>query len=272
MEHDPAIEAIEAIYDALDAGEAERALALAQAELLATSNEDPVVRFLTGVALFDLDRAEEAISEFRHAAENDPEDAEFHAYLAWSLFRVARFAEADSAVRRALELDDRLPEGHHVAGLLLERRGELASADRSFSQAARSDPERFPQPMRISSDDFAARLNAARTALEERFRKHLDQVTLLVEEVPSDTLIFDDEPPLDPEQTLGLFVGLPLGADSSFSPGGEVPPRIYLFKRNLERQSSATGDLAEEIRVTLFHELGHFLGMDEDEIERSGYA
>ena len=51
---------------------------------------------------------------------------------------------------------------------------------------------------------------------------------------------------------------------------GELPPTVYLFQRNLERVCGDREQLVEEIRVTLFHELGHALGFDEEGVARMG--
>ena len=45
---------------------------------------------------------------------------------------------------------------------------------------------------------------------------------------------------------------------------------IYLFQRNLERFADDEEHLREEIRTTLFHEIAHLLGWDEDEVEAMG--
>jgi len=76
--------------------------------------------------------------------------------------------------------------------------------------------------------------------------------------------LFEESPPLDPE-LLGLFVGTPIGEEGATG-SGELPPRILLFKRNLERYATDLDELLEEITVTLYHELGHYLGLDEDEL------
>jgi len=102
--------------------------------------------------------------------------------------------------------------------------------------------------------------------LPERFRRHLDQVAVTVEELPSDAVLQDDEPPLNPEDLIGLFVGPTLAELGSYGLTAELPPRILLFKRNLERLALELDELAEEIAVTLYHELGHYLGLDEDEL------
>ena len=96
-------------------------------------------------------------------------------------------------------------------------------------------------------------------------------MTLTVDDLPADSLLRAEQPPLDPE-LLGLFVGVPLSEQSSFSPGGELPPGILLFKRNLERLALQPAELIEEIAITVYHELGHYLGLDEQELEDLGFG
>jgi predicted Zn-dependent protease with MMP-like domain len=150
--------------------------------------------------------------------------------------------------------------------LLAERADGPAIADEHFEKAAALDPERFPAPCRLSDSDFEECIAAAREMLSEEFKRHLDRVVVTVEQLPSDDIIFDDKPPLDPE-LFGLFVGVPLTERTSFSPGGELPPRILLFKRNLERCFPELEELKREIAGTLHHELGHYLGMEEEDLE-----
>jgi predicted Zn-dependent protease with MMP-like domain len=63
---------------------------------------------------------------------------------------------------------------------------------------------------------------------------------------------------------LGLFVGVSLADRTAFSPGGELPARILLFQRNLERAFPAPELLTREIARTLHHARGHYLGLDEE--------
>jgi predicted Zn-dependent protease with MMP-like domain len=70
-------------------------------------------------------------------------------------------------------------------------------------------------------------------------------------------------------QLLGLYVGVPLPERTSAS--AETPDRIILYKANLEAISSSAEDLKEQIRQTLWHELGHYFGMDEKRLRRRGY-
>ncbi|WP_395747773.1 metallopeptidase family protein [Prosthecobacter sp.] len=90
-----------------------------------------------------------------------------------------------------------------------------------------------------------------------------------IEFVEMDALIDIDED-LDPD-LLGLFEG-----NARCDPLPETPdemPRIRLFLDNL--WDDCSGDLAtyrNEVRITFLHELGHYLGLDEDEVAALGLA
>ena len=66
---------------------------------------------------------------------------------------------------------------------------------------------------------------------------------------------------------LGLFIGSPI-----YEPGSSpLPPQIILFLENLSEL--AEGDEAsflEEVHITYLHELGHYLGLDEDDLDERG--
>jgi predicted Zn-dependent protease with MMP-like domain len=258
---------LDSIYVALDRGDASAALEIARSAL--AEDDDPVLHFLAGIALLELDRPEQAEVELRRAVELDAEDPEFRANLALALFASCHFDEAEREARCALEKDETLPDAHHSLALVLERFGRFDEADRAFRRAGELDPDAFRAPLRLSGRDFEAYVAAAADRLPESFRRQLDDVVVTVEPLPSRGLLLDDPVPLDPE-LFGLFVGVPLTARSSFSPGGELPPRILLFQRNLERCFPQRERLIDEITRTLYHELGHYLGMDEDELEESG--
>jgi predicted Zn-dependent protease with MMP-like domain len=262
---------VEAIYDALDEGDAERAYQLAQTAIAADSDDDPVVLFLAGMALVEMDQPERAVDSLLRATELDPEDAEFRSHLAFALYHCCRFDEGLAEARRALEQDPSLPDAHRVAALLLERGEARGEAEEHFERAARLDPERFPAPLRFSDAEFRAEIEKAGSMLPEEIARHLDEVAITVEPLPSDEILREEDPPLDPE-LFGLFVGVPLTEKSFLSPGGELPPRILLFQRNLERSFPVEEELVREIAVTLRHELGHYLGFDEEDLDDMGLA
>jgi len=72
---------------------------------------------------------------------------------------------------------------------------------------------------------------------------------------------------LDPD-SLGLFVGDPHGTSDSTHP---MPPQIFLFLESLWDYAQADEEIfREEVRVTYLHELGHYLGLDEGDLEQRG--
>ena len=262
---------VEEIYDALDRQEPETALALARGALDGSDGEDPVLRFLAGVALLEMDHPEEAAEQLRRASGLDPEDAEFRSNLSLALFRSCRFAEAEAEAHRALQSDPGMPDAHVVVALVLERQWRLHDADEHLRRAEKLDPERFPYPVRLHRGAFREEAVRAGERLPVEFRRHLAQVAVTLEDLPSDAILTDEDPPLDPE-LLGLFVGTALPDRSLSGSTGELPPRILLFKRNIERYARDAEHLREEIAVTLYHELGHYLGLGEEELERIDLA
>ena len=256
---------VEEIYDALDEGAPERALASARIALHAVP-DDPVLHFLAGIALLELDAAAEAIGEFDRAIASDPEDPEFRAARAQARFATCRFAEAKDDAQHALATDPSQADALQTLGLVLEREGRFDEADAKLAASARLDPERFMAPVRLSRNAFGAVVVRAGAMLPDEFRIRLDEVPVVVEDLPSDAILTDEMPTLDPE-LLGLFVGTALTERTFATAGIEPPPRIFLFKRNLERFARDETELASEIARTLHHELAHYLGFAEEDME-----
>ncbi|HOO20336.1 MAG TPA: metallopeptidase family protein [Kiritimatiellia bacterium] len=83
---------------------------------------------------------------------------------------------------------------------------------------------------------------------------------------PSRAMVREDG--LDPD-LLGLFVG-PALAEVGESPD-PLPPEILLFLDNLWEYAEGDVDVfREEVRVTYYHELGHYLGLEEGDLEARG--
>ena len=78
---------------------------------------NPVVQFLAGAALMDLDRPAEAAQEFQRAAKLDRDDAETHVSWALALYRACCFEESRTAALRAQELDPNLADAPFVLGV-----------------------------------------------------------------------------------------------------------------------------------------------------------
>jgi len=51
-----------------------------------------------------------------------------------------------------------------------------------------------------------------------------------------------------------------------------MPPHITIYMHPLIDHFAASGQIVDQVRITVLHELGHHLGMDEHDLERLGYA
>lgn len=101
--------------------------------------------------------------------------------------------------------------------------------------------------------------------LPAELRELARQVPVVICDWPDPAMLDDD---LEPD-ILGLFVGDPHSAVPGMD--NSVPAQIFLFVENI--LDEAEGDPArfdEEVRITYLHELGHFLGWDEDAVEAHG--
>ena len=101
------------------------------------------------------------------------------------------------------------------------------------------------------------------------FRESIRNVAIVVEDRPPDWLL--DELGLPPGETLyGFYHGVPL-PERSVLDSGNLPDRISVYRGPLVEDFRDPGELARQIRTTLLHEIGHYFGMDEEDLARLGY-
>lgn len=106
--------------------------------------------------------------------------------------------------------------------------------------------------------------------LPRRFREQLRNVEFVVEERPSIELLREEG--LDPrcDTLYGIYQGVPLPERSSLDPP-LLPDKITIFAEPLMQDFPDPEELREEIRLTVLHEIAHYFGMDEEEVEDLGY-
>ena len=120
------------------------------------------------------------------------------------------------------------------------------------------------------ADRFERLVERALDGIPAPFRAALAEVAIVIEdEATADQLAIADVAGHDPADALyGLYEGTPRtewGAD-----GVPFPNRISLFRLPLEEDFPDPDDLAEEVRITVIHELAHHLGIDDDRLEELG--
>ncbi len=254
---------------ALDQGDAEVALALCT-QVLKSVPDHAGAHFVRGDALRVIGDMYEAAEAYRMAALLRPDHAASWASLALTTFEMLDFEEAHRAVSRAKREDPRNPEAWWVRSLLQEWRGDFAGAHRSLAHSQWLDPMGFPMPPHLTDEEVEKLVEDAIRRLHPGLQEHLSNVTVVLDEVPSIDVLVQYDPPASPLELLGYFAGHSLMEKSTDDPWSSLPATIVLFRRNLARISTNRDMLIEQLRITLYHEIGHFLGLDEHDIAQRG--
>lgn len=117
------------------------------------------------------------------------------------------------------------------------------------------------------SDAFERLVDRALASIPAPFSDALQEVAIVIEDEPTDEQLEEND--LGPDDTLyGLYEGVPRtewAADWAMSPN-----RITLFQFPLEDDFPDPRDLADEVRITVIHELAHHLGIDDDRLDELG--
>lgn len=219
--------------------------------------------------LGDLARAED---NFRAATQQHSDVSETWSALSLILWHQLRLDEALAATHRALRYDASNPQAALVRGLIRERKGDDAGARRDFLRAWRDDPTLCPLPVPLSDDMVEDVVTEAQDALQGHLSEALSQVAILLEELPTDEVCLSFDPPARSDELLGLFQGPSLADRQLDDPWSTMPATITLYRKNLERMAHDRDHLIDEVRITLLHEIGHYLGLDEDEVAQRGLA
>ena len=120
--------------------------------------------------------------------------------------------------------------------------------------------------------DKELREEAARVLdeLPDEFREQLHNIEIVVRKRPSKHQLAEMDLDAHEEVIYGLYEGVPLPDRSAFHPP-ILPDKITLFSEPLLSDFPDRDELREQIRLTVIHEIGHYFGMDDDEIEKLGY-
>jgi predicted Zn-dependent protease with MMP-like domain len=233
----------------------------------------PRLRALLGLALYYLGEGEVAAPHLDATLAITPEDPETELARALLHHEALETERAAELLRALARREPEFADAHYWLGRVLEwwaeERPELAAeAEASLERAARLAPDDFPLASALSEPEFRKVLEEALRRLPDGVARAAEEVAVLVERYPPRALLAEAGASLAPD-LLGLYTGTPLPERSS-ADSGRPPDVIHLFRRNLEFACRDAEELREEIRVTLLHEVGHYLGMDEPDLERLG--
>lgn len=113
--------------------------------------------------------------------------------------------------------------------------------------------------------EFERLVREAVLLIPRRFRREMKNLALVVETEPSPALL--DEMEIEPPDSLyGLYQGTPL-TERTWGFGNALPDRITIFQRPIEEDCEDEDEIRAVIGETLIHEVGHYFGLSEEEIE-----
>ena len=118
----------------------------------------------------------------------------------------------------------------------------------------------------LTREEFERAVSDALDSLPERFSRLVKNVAIAVEEEPNDEDLesLDDDDEDDDSELLGIYRGVALTERSHDMP--LLPDEIAVFRGPINRVARSREEAVDEIRETIVHELGHYFGLDEDEL------
>lgn len=117
----------------------------------------------------------------------------------------------------------------------------------------------------LTRAEFEDAVGEALDSLPERFASMVENVAVSVEEEPSrDDLDCTADDADSDSELLGIYRGVALTERGHDMP--LMPDEIAVFRGPINRVARTRAEAVEEIRETVIHELGHYFGLDEEEL------
>lgn len=235
-DEDPVFELLEAAHDQLEEGALDAAAATLE-RARDTGTTAPELPYLEGSLALMRDRPEDAVK----------------------------------ALEAALAIDPNYADAHHLLAHAHERAGDdeamIASFVRTHALDAKADRALPKSEVKAALDFIEGVAEHVLSRVPEPFRSRLENVPVILESQPPLELV---EQGFDP-RSFGLFEG-PEDATSRALDVIPAPSRIVLFWANLLSEFPEEDVLAEEVEVTVLHEIGHYFGLDEEQVAALGLA
>lgn len=117
----------------------------------------------------------------------------------------------------------------------------------------------------MTRNEFRELVDEALETIPQRFRDAMQNIAIVVDDEPTQEQL--DSVEIEPPDTLlGLYEGIPL-PERQWAHGNTLPDKVTLFQRPIEESSDDEDDIVVCIGETLIHEIGHYFGLSEEEIE-----
>ncbi|HEV2014153.1 MAG TPA: metallopeptidase family protein [Candidatus Dormibacteraeota bacterium] len=197
------------------------------------------------------ERFSEALAELRSLPR--PVDPAWLRLAARLAYRAGDMPAAADFAQQALEREQDAPTWNLLGRLRIWlNRNDSVTA---FRRAADLQPNAFVIPYRVKRERFTRLAEVALAAIPETFQAQLANTMIVVDDLPDLEAVREGEDP----DLLGLYEGATVLEHG-------LPERIVLYQRNHENIVADERELAEEVRETMRHEVGHHFGMEEDEL------
>jgi predicted Zn-dependent protease with MMP-like domain len=125
-------------------------------------------------------------------------------------------------------------------------------------------------PYHVSKRRFGELVEQALAGVPEPFATYMEEVSVEVRQRPTPRQLKETGVKRD-GLLLGLYVGHPM-TQRSVEQDSRLPDIVYIFQEDIELASETEQDLVRQIFTTVLHEIGHHFGLDEDDLDKLGYA
>ncbi|HAV11048.1 MAG TPA: hypothetical protein DCX32_00660 [Candidatus Moranbacteria bacterium] len=123
---------------------------------------------------------------------------------------------------------------------------------------------------KVSREQFEKIVDEGISEIPGKFLAKLDNVVIVVENDP--TKEQEKELEIRKGWTLfGLYEGIPQ-AERGDHYYGVLPDKITIFKNPIEEEAGSEGEIKKIVSETVWHEIAHHFGLDEEEVERAEKA
>lgn len=128
--------------------------------------------------------------------------------------------------------------------------------------------------VKLTDEEFEGAIQDALDAMPEEFLDELENVVIMAQDEPEDWQLETGEGIVTEDgDLLGLYDGVNIyDRGDSYGAFGDYPDAITIFKGPHERLGGTKAQVLEEVRKTVVHEIGHYFGMNEEQLDAMGYG
>lgn len=218
--------------------------------------------------LWLLERPDDALAVAREAADRYREDPDAALELADVLVEVGQGSEALAVLQQAARDHGDEPDIWYEVGVAAERLERWDLRTDAFTRVWELEHHREPAfRLWLPEERFIAVAERAIGRLPPVARRSLGNVSIHVEDYPERWIL---ETEVADPRLLGLFDGPERATELGVDHVSYGPALIHLFRWNIERVCASEEEVEEQVEITVRHEIGHYLGLDEDALDFMG--